>query len=102
MYSSNIFAIMGLRSLYTLVAKAVQDLPYLRPAVALVLFFIGVKMVLEYFHVEISIVVSLCVVISLLAGGIILSLLQRRPRIDKEPPESVGLVSSSVVSGRQV
>ena len=36
-YSSNIFAIMGLRSLYTLVAKAVQDLPYLRPAVALVL-----------------------------------------------------------------
>ena len=36
-YSSNIFAIMGLRSLYTLVAHAVNDLPYLKPAVALVL-----------------------------------------------------------------
>ena len=44
-YFSNIFAIMGLRSLYTVLAKAVTDLPYLKPAVALVLGFVGGKMI---------------------------------------------------------
>jgi predicted tellurium resistance membrane protein TerC len=71
-YTSNVFAIMGLRSLYTLVARAVtgakvselfkprtyamcsSDLPFLRPAVALVLAFVGGKMILEYFHYEVS------------------------------------------------
>ena len=64
-YSSNIFAILGLRSLYTLVAKAVQDLPYLRPAVALVLAFIGLKVVvvllLPQYHDDDAWMVSLCV-----------------------------------------
>lgn len=73
-YSSNIFAIMGLRSLYTLVAKAVQDLPYLRPAVALVLAFIAAKMLLEFMHITISITTSLFVVFGLLSGGVVLSL----------------------------
>jgi predicted tellurium resistance membrane protein TerC len=44
-YTSNIFAIMGLRALYTVVAKIVSDLPYLKPAVALVLGFVGGKMI---------------------------------------------------------
>lgn len=43
-YASNIFAILALRSLYTVVAKAVEDLVYLRPAVAMVLTFVGCKM----------------------------------------------------------
>jgi len=79
--SSNIFAIMALRSLYTLVARAVNDLPYLRPAVALILGFVGTKMALEYFHVEISTGLSLSVVAALLSGGIGLSLIsQKRAR----------------------
>uniref|UniRef100_A0A7S2RH37 Uncharacterized protein n=1 Tax=Rhizochromulina marina TaxID=1034831 RepID=A0A7S2RH37_9STRA len=99
-YSSNIFAIMGLRSLYTLVAKAVQDLPYLRPAVALVLAFIGLKMVMEFFHYEISISLSLGVVVTLLASGIVLSLIHKKPRVDKEPPVFDGhTVSQAVHSG---
>jgi predicted tellurium resistance membrane protein TerC len=73
-YSSNIFAILGLRSLYTLVAKAVSDLPYLRPAVALVLAFIGLKMILEFFDIHIPIGLSLLIVVSLLVGGILLSI----------------------------
>jgi len=69
-YASNIFAILALRSLYTIVAKAVTDLHYLKPAVALVLGFVGAKMVAEYFHFEISTEASLLVVSTLLGMGI--------------------------------
>lgn len=75
--TSNIFAIMGLRSLYTLVARAVQDLPYLRPSVALILFFVGVKMLLEYFHITIPTGHSLGVIALLLGGGVGLSILAK-------------------------
>ncbi|CAM9205314.1 unnamed protein product [Chrysoparadoxa australica] len=77
-YTSNVFAIMALRSLYTLVAHAVTDLPYLKPAVALVLGFIGGKMALEYFHYEIGIGISLSVVAALLGGGTGLSIIANR------------------------
>ena len=40
-FTSNAFALVGLRALYTLVANAVGDFQYVRPAVALVLAFIG-------------------------------------------------------------
>mmetsp|Transcript_38452 Transcript_38452/g.49747 ORF Transcript_38452/g.49747 Transcript_38452/m.49747 type:complete len:344 (-) Transcript_38452:752-1783(-) len=82
-YSSNIFAILGLRSLYTLVAKAVSELPYLRPAVALVLAFIGLKMILEFFHFPIPIGISLFIVFMLLSGGILLSLYHQHMKIKK-------------------
>ena len=98
-YSSNIFAIMGLRSLYTLVARAVQDLPYLRPAVALVLAFIGLKMILEFFHYHLSIGLSLSVVAALLTGGIVLSLIQKRRQSRKarlDPPDGDPTESSAV------
>jgi len=82
--SSNIFAIMGLRSLYTLVARAVQDLPYLRPAVALILFFVGVKMLLEYFHVTIPTEVSLGIIALLLGSGVGLSLLAKSAKDNRK------------------
>lgn len=78
MYSSNMFAIMALRSLYTLVANAVTKLEYIKPAVALVLAFVGVKMLLEFFHIEVGISLSLGVVSTILSSGIILSLLKSR------------------------
>lgn len=77
-YTSNIFAILGLRSLYTLVAKAISELPYLKSSVAMVLGFIGVKMLLEYFHINISTGLSLCVVLVLLLGGVVVSLVAKR------------------------
>ncbi|CAM9157818.1 unnamed protein product [Chrysoparadoxa australica] len=76
-YSSNIFAIMALRSIYTIIAKAVNQLPYLKPAVALVLGFVGIKMILEFFHYEISTGFSLAVVMLLIFGGVGLSLMGR-------------------------
>jgi TerC family integral membrane protein len=76
-YTSNIFAIMGLRSLYTLVAKAISELPYLKSSVAMVLGFIGAKMLAEYFHYNVSTGVSLCVVLLLLLGGVVFSLVAK-------------------------
>jgi tellurite resistance protein TerC len=79
-YTSNVFAIMALRSLYTLVSHAITDLPYLKPAVALVLGFVGIKMALEYFHIDIGIGVSLSVVSALLAGGTAMSIMDNKKK----------------------
>lgn len=79
-FSSNLFAIMALRSLYVIIAQAVSQLPYLKPAVALVLGFVGCKMLLEYVHIKISTGLSLCVVLCLIGGGVGLSLIARRVR----------------------
>lgn len=56
------FAICAMRSIYTLVRHAISDLPYLKPAVALVLGFVGGKMFAEFFHYEIGVGLSLGVV----------------------------------------
>ncbi len=76
-YTSNIFAILGLRSLYTVLANAVVDLPYLKPAVALILGLVGGKLGLEYFGYEISNGLSLTVITSLLGAGVGASLYYR-------------------------
>ena len=81
------FAIMGLRSLYTILSKAAEDLEYLEPAVAIVLGFIGVKMIAEFFGFNVPTEVSLGVVITLLSGGVGLSLLNQED--DDEEEENV-------------
>merc|ERR1711924_350759 len=77
-YTSNIFAIMALRSLYTVVAKAISDMPYLKPAVALVLGFVGTKMVLEFFHYGISTGLSLSIIAGILSSGIGVSIVSNK------------------------
>lgn len=72
------FAIMGLRSLYTILSKAASELKYLEPAVAVVLGFIGSKMVLEYFGVLVPTEISLAVVATLLGGGVIASIVEQK------------------------
>lgn len=76
-FSSNMFAIMGLRSLYTILSKAASDLKYLEPAVGIVLGFIGSKMIAEYFGAEIPTEAALGVVAFFLAGGVGLSLAEK-------------------------
>jgi tellurite resistance protein TerC len=61
-YTSNVFAILGLRSMYFLLAGVVEKFQYLRMGLAIVLTFIGVKMLIEAFHVVIPVWVSLIVV----------------------------------------
>jgi len=75
--SSNIFAILGLRALYFALAGVVDMFVYLKYGVALVLFFVGVKMLLSDFY-TISTVTSLCIILSVLGGSVILSLLKKK------------------------
>lgn len=72
-YSSNVFAIIGLRSMYIILSKAASDLEYLEPAVALVVGFIGLKFVCDYLNHRISIQISLIVVVSIIGIGVMLS-----------------------------
>jgi tellurite resistance protein TerC len=76
-YTSNIFAIMGLRSLYFLLAKAMGKFHFLQHALSVILVFIGVKMVIAHFY-EVPIGISLGVVIGLLVLAVILSLLREK------------------------
>jgi predicted tellurium resistance membrane protein TerC len=76
-FSSNMFAIMGLRSLYTILSKAASDLKYLEPAVGIVLGFIGIKMIAEYFGAEIPTEAALGVVAFFLSGGVGFSILEK-------------------------
>ncbi|HVG38484.1 MAG TPA: TerC family protein [Pyrinomonadaceae bacterium] len=78
-YTSNVFAILGLRSLYFLLAGVVEKFHYLRAGLAIVLTFIGVKMLAEhwvegYLSKEIIIGASLGVVALVLVSSVIASL----------------------------
>lgn len=72
-YSSNIFAVLGLRSLFFLLRGAVDRFAYLQQGIAVVLVFVGVKMLIEYFGIHISIYISLAVIIACLGGSILYS-----------------------------
>jgi TerC family integral membrane protein len=74
-FSSNVFAVMALRSLYTVVAYWCASFAYLRPAVAVILGFVGLKLILEYMHIGIGIGFSFIFISACLACGIALSLL---------------------------
>jgi tellurite resistance protein TerC len=77
-YTSNVCAILGLRSLYFLLAGAVKSLVYLHTGLACVLIFIGAKMVGEHF-LPISTELSLIIVGGILAVAVIASLLKSKP-----------------------
>lgn len=72
-YSSNIFAVLGLRSLFFLLKGAVDRFKYLQQGIAIVLVFIGVKMLIEYFHIVIPIYASLAVIVVCLLGSVLYS-----------------------------
>ncbi len=85
-FTSNIFAILGLRSLYFLLAGVIHKFVYLRYGLAFVLTFVGVKMLIEYFHITIPIVASLGIIIGALAISIVASLLSPK---SKDPEDEV-------------
>ncbi|KAI3897816.1 hypothetical protein MKX03_013722 [Papaver bracteatum] len=76
-FSSNLFAILGLRSLYTLISESMSELEYLQPAIATVLGFIGCKMISDFFGFHVSTEVSLGFVATCLSAGVVLSLMKR-------------------------
>ena len=72
-FTSNIFAILGLRSLYFVLAGYLGGLRYLKPALAAVLMFVGAKMALVDF-VKVPPLASLGVILAILVGAVVASL----------------------------
>lgn len=72
-YTSNIFAILGLRSLYFAIAGVIGYFRFLKVGLAFVLTFVGAKMLMSFFHIEIPILLSLGVIVSILLFSILVS-----------------------------
>ena len=94
-FTSNIFALLGLRSMYFLLAAVIDRFYLLKYGLAAILSFIGVKMLGEHFF-HIDILVSLGVVMGTLAVSILASLRWPRPDLAPEPmrlePRSTGSI----------
>jgi tellurite resistance protein TerC len=78
-YTSNVFAILGLRSLYFALAGVMDKFHYLKIGLGVVLTFVGVKMLLAHTSYSIDTMVSLIVVAGILAISVIASLLRPKP-----------------------
>jgi tellurite resistance protein TerC len=74
-YTSNIFAILGLRSLYFVLQKLHNSFCYVKYGVALILTFTGIKLLILMFHLEISLPISLSIIFTILALSIVCSVL---------------------------
>lgn len=83
-FTSNIFAVLGLRALYFALSGMMDKFHYLKFGLALVLMFVGGKMLLASVY-EIPIWLSLAVIAALLGGSVVASLLRRPPN---GPPDS--------------
>jgi tellurite resistance protein TerC len=81
--TSNIFAIMGLRSLFFLLSNLMGMFAYLKFGIALILAFVGVKMILMMLGFPIPISLSLAVIVVTLAIAVVASLLLRKPEADE-------------------
>jgi tellurite resistance protein TerC len=87
-YTSNIFAILGLRALYFALAAMIHRFKYLKVALALVLVFIGAKIFLVGFIGKMPPAISLGVTFGLLLGGVLYSLYKTRANARSEPQRS--------------
>ena len=83
-YTSNIFAVLGLRSLFFLLRGAVDQFSHLQQGIAVVLVFVGLKMLVEYFDVVIPVYVSLLVILLCISGGILYSLWVNKRNKEKD------------------
>ncbi|MFM7358869.1 MAG: TerC/Alx family metal homeostasis membrane protein [Sediminibacterium sp.] len=89
-YTSNIFAVLGLRSLFFLLRTAVSKFDFLQQGIAIVLMFIGVKMLGEHYislwiPKNIQVVISLLVIVLCISGSIFYSIFVNRRGL---PPDA--------------
>jgi tellurite resistance protein TerC len=84
-YTSNIFAVMGLRAMFFLLAGIIDKFYLLQKGLSVILFFIGAKMLLDIWHIEVNVYLSFTVIIVTLTLSIIFSVLI--PRKARTPEE---------------
>lgn len=76
-FTSNVFAILNLRSMYFVLASAIEKFKYLKPSLVFVLAYVGVKMLLSH-HYPIPTPVSMGMIIGILSIGVIASMISTR------------------------
>ncbi len=91
-YTSNIFAVLGLRSLFFLLRSAVSKFDYLQQGIAIVLIFIGIKMLAEHYVSQwidknIQVVISLGVILVCISGSIFYSIFIKKKGLPKDIEE---------------
>lgn len=86
-YTSNIFAILGLRALYFLLEAAVHRFVYLKKALSIVLIFIGAKIFLPKIGIELQTWHSLTITFALLFGSVALSLIKEKGESNSKEPK---------------
>lgn len=74
-YTSNIFAVMGLRAMFFLLAGIIDKFYLLQKGLSIILFFIGAKMLLDIWHIEVNVYLSFTVIIATLILSIVFSVL---------------------------
>lgn len=86
-YTSNIFAILGLRAKFFLLAGVIDRFYLLQKGLSIVLIFIGVKMLLDIFDIKVPIMVSFSVILFTLTFSVVMSLLIPQKKVIKEKPK---------------
>ena len=79
-YTSNIFAILGLRSMYYILEEMNDMFKYMKYGVGLILMFTGIKLAFILFNIEISVTNSVLIILIILFGSILFSLLRESPK----------------------
>ncbi len=79
-YTSNIFAILGLRNMYFLLEKLHQNFAYVKYGVACILIFTGIKLSITFFHINVSVAVSLAIIFSIMIISILISFILNKKR----------------------
>jgi tellurite resistance protein TerC len=99
-YTSNVFAILGLRSLYFLLAGIVDQFRYLKYGLSFILVFVGVKMLLSDIQ-KVPIVASLVVIATALLISILLSLIVPDPE-DEDDEEEMDDLAERLTDGKRM
>lgn len=86
-YTSNIFAVMGLRAMFFLLAGIIDKFYLLQKGLSVILFFIGAKMLLDIWDIEVGVYLSFTVIIATLTLSVIFSVLIPR-KLVKQPEET--------------
>ena len=82
-YTSNIFAVMGLRAMFFLLAGIIDKFYLLQKGLSIILFFIGAKMLLEIFDINIGVYTSFSVIMATLTLSIVFSIIVPRKHKDE-------------------
>lgn len=94
-YTSNIFAVLGLRSLFFLLKGAVNKFAHLQQGISIVLIFIGLKMLAEIFDVHVPIYISLLVIFVCIAASMVYSVTVANREAEKGEKENIDFRSDS-------